>query len=77
MGNVVFFELMRRGYTLGVGSFKDTDMDSTATRGRGFRPLEGIRDNWKKMIITLDHLGLGHENGIRVVNLYDWLLGKE
>lgn len=95
MENVVFLELMRRGYTLRVGSFKDTEVDFTATRDgeteyfqvtltmtspdtreREFKPLEGIRDNWKKTIITLDRLGLGHENGIRVVNLYDWLLGK-
>ena len=76
MENVVFLELMRRGYTLRVGSFKDTDVDFTDTREREFRPLESIRDNWRKTIITLDRLGLGSENGIRVVNLYDWLLEK-
>ena len=93
--NVVFLELLRRGYELRVGSFRDTEVDFTATRNgeteyfqvtmtmtspdtreREFRSLTGIHDNWKKTIITLDRLGLGSENGIHVVNLYDWLLEK-
>ena len=32
--NVVFLELMRRGYTLRVGSFKDAEVDFTDTRER-------------------------------------------
>ena len=93
--NVVFLELLRRGYEPRVGSFRDTEVDFTATRNgeteyfqvtmtmtspdtreREFRPLTGIHDNWRKTIITLDRLGLGSENGIHVVNLYDWLLEK-
>ncbi len=91
--NVVFIELLRRGYTVRVGSFRDTEVDFTATRDgvteyfqvtltmtspetreREFRPLNGIRDNWRKTILTLDRLGLGSEEGVDVVNLYDWLL---
>lgn len=91
--NVVFIELLRRGYTVRVGSFRDTEVDFTATRDgvteyfqvamtmtspetreREFRPLNGIGDNWRKTILTLDRLGLGSEEGVDVVNLYDWLL---
>ena len=91
--NVVFIELLRRGYTVRVGSFRDTEVDFTATRDgvteyfqvtmtmtspetreREFRPLNGINDNWRKTILTLDRLGLGSEEGVDVVNLYDWLL---
>ena len=91
--NVVFIELLRRGYTVRVGSFRDTEVDFTATRGgvteyfqvtmtmtspetreRELRPLNGIRDNWRKTILTLDRLGLGSEEGVDVINLYDWLL---
>ena len=51
-------------------------MTSPETREREFRPLNGICDNWKKTILTLDRLGLGSEEGIDVVNLYDWLLSQ-
>lgn len=91
--NVVFIELLRRGYRVRVGSFRDMEVDFTATRNgvteyfqvtltmvspetrkREFKPLNGIRDNWRKTILTLDRLGLGSEEGVDVVNLYDWLL---
>lgn len=91
--NVVFLELIRRGYTVRVGSFRDYEVDFTAIRGditeyyqvtmtmmsevtrdRELRPLTGIRDNYRKTIITLDRLGLGSEGGIEIVNLYDWLM---
>ena len=93
--NIVFLELIRRGYTVRIGSFRDSEVDFTAvrdgvteyyqvtltmmspdTRNREFRPLKGIRDNWRKTILTLDRLGLGSDEGVDVVNLFDWLLGK-
>ncbi|MDR0523426.1 MAG: ATP-binding protein [Candidatus Methanoplasma sp.] len=93
--NVVFLELVRRGYNVRVGSFRDREVDFAAfrgdsveyyqvaatmlsdeTRGRELRPLNGIRDNFRKTIITMDRVGLGSENGIDIVNLYDWLLGR-
>lgn len=91
--NIVYIELIRRGYIVRVGSFRDSEVDFTATRNgiteyyqvtltmmpqdtraRELRPLNGIDDNWTKTVITMDRLGLGSENGIRIVNLYDWLL---
>ena len=93
--NIVFLELIRSGYTVRIGSFRDSEVDFTAVRdgvteyyqvtltmmspdirNREFRPLKGIRDNWRKTILTLDRLGLGSDEGVDVVNLFDWLLGK-
>ena len=94
--NVVFLELIRRGYTVRTGSYRDLEVDFTAlkggsteyyqvtltmmsedTRTRELRPLEDIRDNYSKTILTLDRFGLGSENGIRIVNVIDWLLGQD
>lgn len=33
---------------------------------------------WPKAVVTADRLGCGtEETGVRVVNVVDWLLGKE
>lgn len=90
--NVVYLELVRRGYTVRVGSYRDWEVDFTAVRGgeteyyqvcltmmsedtrvRELRPLDAIRDNYPKTVLTLDRFGLGSENGIRIVNVLDWL----
>ena len=51
-------------------------MLASETREREFRPLRGIEDNWKKTILTMDDFGLGFEDGVEIINLIDWLLGK-
>ena len=94
--NVVYLELLRRGYTVRVGSYRDWEVDFTAmrdgvteyyqvcltmmsedTREREFRSLGAIRDNFGKTVLTMDRFGLGNEEGIRVVNVLDWLLDGE
>lgn len=94
--NVVYLELLRRRYTVRVGSYRDREVDFTAlrdgiteyyqvcltmmsedTREREFRSLESIKDNFGKTVLTMDQFGLGNENGIRVVNVLDWLLDGE
>ena len=52
-------------------------LESPDTRGRELRPFKGIRDNWRKTILTMDRLGLGSEEGVEVVNLLDWLLRRK
>ena len=52
-------------------------MLSEDTREREFRSLASIRDNFSKTVLTLDRFGLGDEDGIRVVNVLDWLLDPE
>lgn len=43
---------------------------------REIKPLESIKDNYQKIILTLDRFTLGNYNGIKVINIIDWLLGN-
>lgn len=93
--NIVFFELLRRGYQVNVGKNGDTEVDFVAqkqgvlhyyqvtadmtnedTFDREIRPLQSIKDNYEKMILTMDHMTSGDYEGIKVVHLLDWLLEK-
>lgn len=38
------------------------------------RPLRSIRDNYEKIILTLDRFTVGNYGGIQVVNVLDWLI---
>lgn len=33
-----------------------------------------IKDNYEKIILTTDRITLGNYNGIKVINLLDWLV---
>ncbi|MGM9569385.1 MAG: ATP-binding protein [Phascolarctobacterium sp.] len=91
--NIVFFELLRRGYHVYVGKLHNTEVDFVAqkqgvityiqvsasmldpeTFAREIKPLASIKDNYEKIILTMDKLTLGNYNGIKVINLLDWLL---
>lgn len=91
--NVIFLELMRRGYDVAIGKIDKLKIDFIATkadeklyiqvtesmlnedvRKRELAPLQKIRDNYKKLILSLDP---GLENsfdGIESQNIIDWLL---
>ena len=90
--NIIYFELLRRGYTVHVGRSGDTEVDFVArkqgvlsyfqvtadmtneeTFKREIRPLQAIRDNYEKVILTLDHLTPGNYEGIKVIHALDWL----
>lgn len=91
--NVVYFELLRRGYDVAIGKIDNAEVDFIATtaddkkyiqvtesmtsedvRERELRPLTKIRDNYEKMVLSLD-TGLDSSyEGIRSVNIIDWLL---
>ena len=46
------------------------------TLDRELAPLQEIKDNYPKTILTLDEIGSGaNYNGIKHINLIDWLLG--
>ena len=47
------------------------------TYKRESRPFKAIKDNCPKTILTLDRFGLGSDEGIKIVNLVDWLLDKK
>lgn len=44
------------------------------TFNREIRPLKQIEDNYEKIILTLDRYTLGDYEGIKVINIVDWLL---
>ncbi len=50
---------------------------SGGTMDREAKPLLKARDNRPKSILTLDRFGLGDHEGIRVLNLADWLMDSE
>ena len=93
--NIVFFELLRRGFKVNVGKNGDAEVDFVAqkqgvlhyyqvtadmtnedTFDREIRPLQSIKDNYEKMILTMDHMTPGDYEGIKVIHLLDWLLEK-
>lgn len=94
--NIVYFELLRRGYDVAIGKVDSAEIDFVATkadsklyiqvtesmrgdevRKRELRPLEAIRDNYKKIILTLDPETERSHGGIETIDLIDWLLDKE
>lgn len=91
--NIVFFELLRRGYQVNIGKCGSAEVDFVAqnqgiltyyqvtadmtaeqTFEREMRPLRGIQDNYEKIVLTLDRFSPGNYEGIKVVNVLDWLL---
>ena len=91
--NIVYFELLRRGYQVNIGKIGNAevdfvakkqnaftyfqvtaDMTSEETFAREMRPLESIRDNYEKIVLTLDRFSIGNYNGIKVLHVIDWLL---
>lgn len=49
-------------------------MVDESTFQREIRPLQEIRDNYEKIILTLDRFTLGNYEGIKVIHEIDWLL---
>ena len=91
--NIVYFELLRRGYDVAVGKVgtkeidfiatKDEqkiyyqvteDMTADSTRERELAPLRMIRDNYRKVIVTMRTSSTASVDGIEIVKLMDFLL---
>ncbi len=49
---------------------------SKETEGREYRPLESIKDNYPRYVVTTDYL-LQQRSGIRNVNLIDFICKNE
>lgn len=90
--NVVYFELLRRGYDVAVGKIGNSEVDFIATkinvkkyiqvtesmmneetRRRELAPLQNIRDNYDKIILSLEPGLENSYDGIKSINLIDWL----
>lgn len=93
--NVVFLELLRRGYEIYIGKVGNTEVDFVVigdegeeyyqvaytvidtggeTLRRELAPLEAISDHNPKYLLTMDHTPLTSHNGIKQINVLDWLL---
>ena len=93
--NVVYFELLRRGYDVAIGKVDNAEVDFIATkatekiyvqvtesmvsedvRRRELAPLQKINDNYEKIVLSLE-LGLDASyEGIKSLNLIQWLLNE-
>ena len=49
-------------------------MQSPETRERELRPLQMIQDNYEKIILSMDRDFITSYDGIKSLNLIDWLL---
>ena len=94
--NVVYFELLRRGYDVAIGKVGNAEIDFIATkadekiyvqvtesmesetvRTRELAPLQGIADNYEKIVLSL-HPGLETSyDGIKSIDLIEWLLDNQ
>jgi uncharacterized protein len=97
--NIVFLELLRRGYKVYIGKVGNTEADFVAvgeegeeyyqvaytvvgdegkdgktTLQRELAPLEAINDHNPKYLLTMDYAPLTSHNGIKQINVLDWLM---
>lgn len=91
--NVVYFELLRRGYDVAIGKVDNSEVDFIATkaddklyvqvtesmtseevRRRELAPLQKINDNYEKIVLSLEPGLDSSYDGIKSLNLINWLL---
>lgn len=91
--NIVYLELIRRGYEVYVGKNETKEIDFVAvskdeklyiqvtqslldesTRERELAPFQNTNDFYQKIVITMDQNYVTNANGIKIVNLIDFLL---
>lgn len=95
--NIVYLELLRRGYDVYIGKVGASEVDFIAigdegeeyyqvaytvidadgrTLKRELSPLDSIRDHNPKYLLTMDYGPLVSHNGIKQMNVLDWLLKR-
>ncbi len=94
--NIVYLELLRRGYKVYVGKVDDLEVDFVAENRDGLkyfqvaltvrdekvlerelRSLQKTGDHYPKYLITYDMDMEADYNGIKKINIVDWLLNKK
>lgn len=93
--NVVYLELLRRGYKVWTGTLRNAEIDftvknrngeieyyqvsweisNTETEKREFSPLEMVRDNYPKFLLSTESFPQ-NKAGIIHKNVFNWLLEK-
>jgi len=93
--NIIYFELLRRGYKVDLGKVGDKEVDFVAhnehelkyyqvawtvndsrkTLDRECRPFDMIPDHYEKTLLTMDRDPYDSVNGVKKVNVIDFLLG--
>lgn len=91
--NIVYLELLRRGYEVYIGKVGDGEVDFIAINAEGetyyqvsqtvmeeqtlkreLSSLDAIKDHNPKYLLTMDYTPLTSYNGIKQINVLEWLL---
>ena len=91
--NIVYFELLNRGYDVAIGKVGNAEVDFIATkvteklyvqvtesmisgnvREKELAPLSNIKDNYEKIVLSLDQGLDSTYKGIKSLNLIEWLI---
>lgn len=91
--NVVYFELLRRGYDVSVGKSDNMEVDFIAVKADGklyvqvtesmtdesvrrreLAPLQKIKDNYEKIVLSMNTGMDSSYDGIKSLNVIEWLL---